>query len=40
LHLVQELFEVVPLPIYLTDTAGRYLHLNKGICRISLASPA
>ncbi|HRD93700.1 MAG TPA: PAS domain S-box protein, partial [Accumulibacter sp.] len=29
LHLVQELFEVVPLPIYLTDTAGRYLHLNR-----------
>ena len=29
LHLVQELFEVVPLPIYLTDTGGRYQHLNR-----------
>ncbi|WP_313953842.1 PAS domain S-box protein [Accumulibacter sp.] len=29
LHLVQELFEVMPLPIYLTDTAGRYVHLNR-----------
>ena len=29
LHLVQELFEVVPLPIYLTDTGGHYQHLNR-----------
>jgi PAS domain S-box-containing protein len=29
LHFVQELFEVLPLPIYLKDTAGRYLQFNK-----------
>ena len=29
LHFVQELIEVVPLPIYLKDTAGRYLQFNK-----------
>jgi PAS domain S-box-containing protein len=29
LHFVQELIEVVPLPIYLKDTAGRYLRFNK-----------
>ncbi|MBE2258109.1 MAG: PAS domain S-box protein, partial [Rhodobacteraceae bacterium] len=34
LHLVQELFEVVPLPIYLTDTAGRYVHLNRAFAEL------
>ena len=29
LHFVQELIEVVPLPIYMKDTAGRYLQFNK-----------
>jgi PAS domain S-box-containing protein len=29
LHFVQELIEVVPLPIYLKDVAGRYLRFNK-----------
>ena len=29
LHFVQELIEVVPLPIYLKDTSGRYLQFNK-----------
>jgi len=29
LHFVQELIEVVPIPIYLKDVAGRYLRFNK-----------
>jgi PAS domain S-box-containing protein len=29
LHFVQELIEVVPLPIYLKDVDGRYLRFNK-----------
>ncbi len=29
LHLVEELIETIPLPIYLKDTAGRYVRLNR-----------
>src|SRR5574343_1078344 len=29
LHLVEELIENMPLPVYLKDTAGRYVRLNK-----------
>ena len=29
LHLVEELIEAIPLPVYLKDSAGRYVRLNK-----------
>ena len=29
LHLVEALIEAIPLPVYLKDTAGRYIRLNK-----------
>ncbi len=29
LHLVEELIETIPLPIYLKDTEGRYVRLNR-----------
>lgn len=29
LHLVEELIEVIPLPVYLKDRAGRYLRINR-----------
>jgi len=29
LHLVEELIENIPLPVYLKDTAGRYVRLNR-----------
>ena len=29
LHLVEELIEAIPLPVYLKDRAGRYLRLNR-----------
>ena len=29
LHLVEELIEAIPLPVYLKDTQGRYLRLNR-----------
>ena len=29
LHLVEELIETIPLPIYLKDSAGRYVRLNR-----------
>ncbi|MBL8429287.1 MAG: response regulator [Dechloromonas sp.] len=29
LHLVEELIEAIPLPVYLKDTAGRYVRLNR-----------
>jgi len=29
LHLVEELIETIPLPIYLKDTDGRYIRLNR-----------
>ncbi len=29
LHLVEEVIETIPLPIYLKDTAGRYVRLNR-----------
>ena len=29
LHLVEELFEAIPLPVYLKDTEGRYVRLNR-----------
>jgi PAS domain S-box-containing protein len=29
LHFVQELFEAIPLPVYMKDVEGRYLRLNK-----------
>ncbi|MEY2633019.1 MAG: hypothetical protein RIR00_1673, partial [Pseudomonadota bacterium] len=31
LHFVEELIEGLPLPIYLKDTTGRYLRMNKGL---------
>ncbi|UCV22906.1 PAS domain-containing hybrid sensor histidine kinase/response regulator [Ferribacterium limneticum] len=29
LHLVEELIEAIPLPVYLKDSAGRYVRLNR-----------
>ncbi|TXH00649.1 MAG: PAS domain S-box protein [Rhodocyclaceae bacterium] len=29
LHLVEELIEAIPLPVYLKDTLGRYIRLNR-----------
>ena len=29
LHLVEELIDVIPLPVYLKDCAGRYLRINR-----------
>src|SRR5574343_160305 len=29
LHLVEELLEAIPLPVYLKDTFGRYIRLNR-----------
>ncbi|NTV68672.1 MAG: response regulator [Azonexaceae bacterium] len=29
LHLVEELIEAIPLPVYLKDSAGRYIRLNR-----------
>lgn len=29
LHLVEELIEAIPLPVYLKDTQGRYIRLNR-----------
>ncbi len=29
LHLVEELIEAIPLPVYLKDTEGRYMRLNR-----------